>query len=225
MEESLSVGERHNDQAQPRTSRVTGWPSAGAPGYAAGGLTPFGGRVIGLCPLPFCCRLNVFPMAFANLVLPVDFRQPPSRGSDAPPNNSLGVNWSCRATPSPTPSTNSSSNKQLKLNLPAQPPSRICVSTLSFSPLPLVQCLVAPTLGLCGREINALHAYRPRAAEVGLTTRVTRARSAKRGGNQDAQRLAVALTQLLCTYRPFPFCQGRSMAPAVSVSTLWIVPG
>ena len=41
----------NNNQAQPRTSREAGWPSAGAPCYAAVGLTRFGGRVSGSCPL------------------------------------------------------------------------------------------------------------------------------------------------------------------------------
>ena len=35
MENLLSVGQRHNDQAQRRASRVVGWPSAGALRYAA----------------------------------------------------------------------------------------------------------------------------------------------------------------------------------------------
>ena len=35
MENSLSASQRHNDQAQPRTSRVAGWPSAGARGYVS----------------------------------------------------------------------------------------------------------------------------------------------------------------------------------------------
>ena len=33
---------------------------------------------------------------------------------------------------------------------------------------PILYLLVVPTLGLCGREINALHAFRPRVAEVGV---------------------------------------------------------
>ena len=53
----------HNDQAQPRTSRAAGWPSAEAPRYAAVALTRFGGRVTGLCPLAFCCRRNASPIA------------------------------------------------------------------------------------------------------------------------------------------------------------------
>ena len=55
--------------------------------------------------------------------------------------------------------------QQLKLNLPAQPPPRICIRPLSYPPL--ARCPVVPTLGLCAREINTLHTLRPRVAEVG----------------------------------------------------------
>ena len=54
---------RANDQAQPRTAREAGWPSAGVLGYAAVGLTRLGGRVNDFCPLALRRRLNSSPMA------------------------------------------------------------------------------------------------------------------------------------------------------------------
>ena len=68
--------------------------------------------------------------------------------------------------------------QQLTLNLPAQPTPRICVCPPPRPP-PLVRCLAVPTVGLCGREINALHALRPRVAEVGLAVSVAGIRATR----------------------------------------------
>ena len=39
---------------------------------------------------------------------------------------------------------------------------------LTSSSSPIARCPVVPTSGLCGREINALHSFQPRVAEVGV---------------------------------------------------------
>ena len=64
--QSRSRSAQPDDQAQPRTSRVAGRPSTGAPCRAAAGLTRFGGRVNGSCPLVLRRRLSSSPMVLTS---------------------------------------------------------------------------------------------------------------------------------------------------------------